>query len=464
MKSLLAFVIVAAIAIRISGVATPPIWFDEQMSLMEANGITYSPAFLNTAEFTHADFNAEKKIANAITANVGRDSGNGILYTAGLYLWTSLFGNATITVRLLSVIFSALSILVVYRLTLLLMPEGNAAMIAAFFLSIHHMSVLSAVEARPYALAILLVSLSTYLFYRICTLSGSPLIAIGYGVVSGLALLAHYFSFSILLSQIIIAIVFFRSAIVWKKLLTGAVVTLAIVAVWMFVGGIEGLEIMARRNLEFQAMTLAYPDHSLYGKTSPQKLVTGFLQMCTHILGIGFQYGGFRVREALVFLLVPLLLVWTNRKVIGARSHTLLQLSLMIIVMPVISLVLAIRSGHMISFQGVYANFAVPFAAILFGIIFGTTFSEKKILTSVLWISYLAILGTSVWLALSKGRTIRSENVSDYSATAREIESAYVPGTTVIFHSFDEAVLNNLYFTNPNIIQRIDSSALSTKP
>lgn len=87
------------------------------------------------------------------------------LYFAILWIWSHIFGSSEISVRLPSVIFGVLTVVV----TFLIAKEYSKkiALIAALLLAIAPLHIYYSQEARPYALAAFTVSLSFYFFLKV---------------------------------------------------------------------------------------------------------------------------------------------------------------------------------------------------------------------------------------------------------------------------------------------------------
>jgi mannosyltransferase len=127
------------------------------------------------------------------------DSFNGLYYGL-LHLWTR-WGEGEAWLRLPSVSFGIGAVYVLFVLNRRLFGS-TTAVIASILLAINPFFVRYLQEARPYALALFLVVLATYLF--ILALENSSMVRwIAYGGVCGLAIWAHFFSAWVIASHII---------------------------------------------------------------------------------------------------------------------------------------------------------------------------------------------------------------------------------------------------------------------
>jgi hypothetical protein len=151
------------------------LWYDETFSLMNAR--------LPFGEMTHR------------LMLLGETSPP--LYTVLLHFWIKL-GTSDAHVKLFSVLFGVASIWAIY---LLARRVGNslAALVSCLLLSVSESAIYYSIEARPYALFLLLSLLSTYSF--LCALNeprakrrfGSKTIWAGYIVVTAMAVYTHWF-------------------------------------------------------------------------------------------------------------------------------------------------------------------------------------------------------------------------------------------------------------------------------
>ena len=112
------------------------LWIDEEQSVLEANGIRKELSFSTQHVFSNADVKAEKNFHNVIESVIERDSGNGVLYELLLSGWTESFGNSGMSVRMVSVIFSLLTVIAVFYLGRDLAGTDVAGCLSAFIFSI----------------------------------------------------------------------------------------------------------------------------------------------------------------------------------------------------------------------------------------------------------------------------------------------------------------------------------------
>ena len=453
---LLVVILLVAAAIRLFDLGERVLWIDEQQTVLEANGIGENVSFSLENGFTSQEFKNEKGISNMIRANAERDSGNGFFYIMMVSWWTGFFGNSNLSVRMVSVIFSLLTSVVIFYLARDLFESENVAYWSSFLFSIHHLSFISGQEARSYAIGTFLITLSTALFFRICNWDGKPrgLEIFSFGLCSGLALLSHYLTCYIIFSQVLVAVLFYRKAAVWKSLVGAGFLASLVVLCWMVNGGLYGLKFMGARSEMYHTLSLMDPGNAFYGKADFRTIVTGLFQMITHLFGIGFQYGGLRIREAIPFLVIPSLILFLNIKMLKERKESYIPLIILGLAAPLFAMLLAIMSGHTVSFQVLYANFSLAFVCIILGSLFESTWRNGGLLSRSMVVAYLLMMSASSLFIMVKERHDAGES-RNLEAVAKELESNYQPGDTLIFATSQEALLRNLYFRNPAIFQKV---------
>ena len=164
-------ILALAFGLRIFGLDDHGIWHDEKVSISHAIGATYVEDSLIAANITSGDLQQFWRYSHDFFKKVEiitkASGGNALFYDLTLYAWIELFGLSDFSVRFLSVLFSLLSIIMIYKLAELMTNNKNIAFLAAFLLSISHLSIEYSHEARTYAMATFLVLSSTILFYKI---------------------------------------------------------------------------------------------------------------------------------------------------------------------------------------------------------------------------------------------------------------------------------------------------------
>ena len=122
------------------------------------------------------------------------------LYYTLLHYWVLIFGESEVAIRSLSVVFAILTVPAIYALGTRVVGR-EASLAAALLLAVNPFFIRYAQETRAYSLALLLVTVSSYLFLRELDQPSSSTRA-GYVVVTALSIYAHFFAVFVLLVQI----------------------------------------------------------------------------------------------------------------------------------------------------------------------------------------------------------------------------------------------------------------------
>ena len=141
---------------------------------------------------------------------------NMVLYYAMLRGWMHL-GRSEFLIRLLSVLFAAATIPVVYCLGVRLFKRSTA-LLACLLLAVHPADLVLSQRARSYPLVILLVTVSSLFFLRLIEKPtwGD---AISYAVVSAAAVYSHFFALLIITAHWLSLAFQPKQSLPWKKLL-----------------------------------------------------------------------------------------------------------------------------------------------------------------------------------------------------------------------------------------------------
>lgn len=464
MKFFFLFVILVSFWFKIYHIEDRSLTWDEMETFLEANGIGYKVSFRPYAGFTSGDFQKERKFKNSVQALISRDSGNGIVYISMLYVWMKSWGNSSATIRSLSLLFSMLTVFMVYLLAMELFKDRNTSFWCASVFCFHELAVQYSTEARAYSVAAFFCVVTVWLFFKLVNGSQSKnyLLIFFFALSTSMALLSHYFSSFIIIALIVIALLYLRNVNAWKNLIASSIFVFIVVLLWLFTGGLEGLDVMHLRNEDYRQLSLADPENSFYGRTTLSSAVGGFLQMVTHTFGIGFQKMGMEVRYSCLFLILPGLLFFLNKKEIVKNKNEVVSLIILSLIIPLIAVFLAYSSGHIISFQTLYLNFSVPFSCILIGFLVSISIKagNKKTVIPALLFYLVLFLSNYPNLFLKE----EQKQGMQYELEARRMEAPLL-SDTIKFNSLLNAYYLNLFFTRKDIIQKVDSLTVSkSKP
>jgi len=111
-------------------------------------------------------------------------------YNYILWIWTKIFGTSEVALRSLSVLAMLAAVYVLYRIAREFF-ETSVAVAACVVFCLHPIVVYAAIDARPYAFAVLVVNGATLCFLRWMRVRGSKHVILA-GVTSGLIFYFHY--------------------------------------------------------------------------------------------------------------------------------------------------------------------------------------------------------------------------------------------------------------------------------
>ncbi len=197
---LLVLVLLLAFYLRIDDLGNWPVRWDEAFSVWEAQ-----MGFVEGTDFTARDVHPP-------------------LYFWLLHIWVRLTGSSEFAIRMLSVLPSLITILVVYAITLRLSRQRLAALLAMLLITTSPYHIHWSQDARMYALATLFTSLTIYAFLR----SRTRLF-----VISGiLSVLSHYYGAIVVAVIVLHEAMFGRERRARRQWYAAAAVISAVFMVW----------------------------------------------------------------------------------------------------------------------------------------------------------------------------------------------------------------------------------------
>ena len=462
LRAALLVALVAASVLRVAAIGRRSLWFDEILSITNATGGAVGESIVGsdgTATFVPADLWRQDTVPNVLGTLTWQDNGNGVVYGLLLHWWVSVFGAGDAVVRLPSAIAGVVVVVMVYRLGLLLFTPAVARS-AALLALIHPLLIRYSQEARSYALATALTLIATECLLRLpVNAQRSPIRSgLGYGALAGAALLTHYLTASVFLAHGALAVARVRDGRAWKALLVAAMTAAVVVAVWMPLGGTEGLGRIANANAAYRHEALAGDE---FARPSELRHVAeGIVQMTTAMSGIALQAAGLRLRYLAFVLALPLVVIaggLVSQRLAG-RSDSAAAVATLAASAPVCGLILAVRAGHVLPFQALYGNFATPYVLLLLGAGLVAAFPG----TAGRWswhapaaLAFLAVFFVSATIPYRDLPWVRPSN--PYAEVAHGIARAAVPGDLVSFRTDPDARLVTLHLpVGVTVTERVD--------
>lgn len=175
-KFIFVIAIIIGICLRFVNIDYKVYWSDEAFTSLRISGYTEKELFEHDFQgnvITVEDFrkkyqevNEQKNVTNTVIGLGQEEAQLTPLYFVMVRIWSQLFGSGIWSIRLLSVIFSLISIAGIYWLCLELFKTHLAGQIAAILMSVSPFQVLFAQEARPYSLWTLMILLSSVAILR----------------------------------------------------------------------------------------------------------------------------------------------------------------------------------------------------------------------------------------------------------------------------------------------------------
>ncbi|HLB64647.1 MAG TPA: glycosyltransferase family 39 protein [Anaerolineales bacterium] len=175
----LPLVLVLALLVRLPGLASRPLWYDEAF------------AVLFSAEGPAAMLRGTLEVEGGMAADV-----HPIFYYTLLWGWQNLVGNSPAAVRALSLILGIATVACGYGLSRSLFGRRTAAATAAL-LALSPFQVHYSQETRMYALLALVLTAATWVFLRALR-SGQARDYAAFGVLAACAMYAHNLAFTYL--------------------------------------------------------------------------------------------------------------------------------------------------------------------------------------------------------------------------------------------------------------------------
>ena len=385
---LLAAIVVLALSIRLTALASDDIWGDELGSVLAATGQTailpYDPRTvtaeqymlstvpdleLHDGTFTPADCWRKNRLGNVIAATNQFDCGNGILHTVLLHFWIPWFGTSDASVRLPSLIFGCLTVLLGYWGFSQTFPSVNrvGALVAALLSGVQPSLCWASREARPYALAVFFSFLGTLLLIRALRKAEEyaypPLLYLGYSLIAAATLLLHFLTVYIFLTHILFACMFIRDRKVWVRLAASGLLTAILVSTWMSLSGAFDFHHCMQVH---DQIWKTRAEQGTFGKTAtPQHL---WEELRRTMISIGNLSWVPRSCAAYMFPIgmgIYLALgAYAWRKLPRFERRNLVLMVLLILSGSVFALVLSLNSGHTLPFLPRYGTFVLPYAAL----------------------------------------------------------------------------------------------------
>jgi len=447
-------------AVRFWGLGAHSLWCDEFLSVASATGGSLvSPIAPGAPTFTGEDFWRANTLAGLREAVARQDGGNGVLHAVALHCWVALFGTSDASVRALSALAGVGLVLLAYALARTLWSDG-VAVAGTVLLSLHPMLVHYSREARGYALATAFALAATCVFVRLGREGDAVRArfdAVAYGLLTAAALLSHYLVAAIFAGHLVFALWRVRERRVWKSLAVGWALAVVAVALWMGMGGAEGLHRMGARNEMFRRRVEQQTARRARLPTIPN-LAHDLAVIGEHLTGNEVERGAPLSPADTLLLLVPVVLVaaaW-RRKPAAGSGHLLL--AILAIAAPVQAVVLALWAGHTTALIPRYALFSAPYLLLLMAAGLSTIASGRgawRVATAAAAVVLAALWARSLPRVGRDAPQFRPPNA--YAEGAARLAAVALPGDVVVHPHWESARLCALYLPRgARLVQRVE--------
>lgn len=510
-RAALASVVLLSFCLGFCGLGDAGTWPDEGLALLEATG--QSPAMpdrpemttylqsmmyvpdqvtLSQGTFRPADLWRKNSVPNVLRTGLYFDNGNGRAYALLLHFWVKAFGLSSVSVRLTSVIFTCATVMLVYFLVGYAAADDRLALLASLLTALSPLLIVQSRVGRSHSMAAFCATCSTLFMWHLLWGRKPPRLvtAIGYGVISSLAVAAHFFTLYVLAAQVLFVAGYChwtgKVQIPWRHLL---IAFMAAVAVASFFGanglrnGLQRGALQERRRVESETQRLLsdtrVPRSNQTILITPSNVASEMTHLLAHLFNVRSAVASPKWRSSRTVVLFLLLLslgtpaiylaalrcgylfaqdstkrvVWLCMAIVacgiaystimavfvmktiipfGARSHLWM--------IPCISVLLAVALRGVLSWPPL---FRYPSLGVL----------------AIQWLLFGAIALRSVFI-VGYAESIQVRLPTGNYETAERIRAVYRPGDVVEYQQWDDAVKVNLYLQGTDVVQRVDTSYL----
>lgn len=441
------------------------LWYDEVISAAISVGSPLEyPLVGGDTTFTAADLWAGNNLSQVLRAIILEDGGNAPVYSFLLHWWVQTAGMSESSLRLPSVIAGTMALPLLFLLARRLFGAPAAGWATAIA-TVHPLLIGASRVNRSYALAVLLVIAATHCYVHLidhlrADSKRAGWWAMGYGLVSGLALLTHYLTASVIAAHLLFSLLRIRGSRNWVHLMLAWLVVIGVLGSWYQLGGRAGMRETARRNRNYQQRAadpapgekLALPLNLRYG-------AAGISQFTLALMGATGQ--GHRLLPMMILLLPPVLLAFIARHKQNGKAVEWLNAYLFISLLSAAGLALgfalALLSGHIISFQITYASITAPFAVIWIGsglsrVWTTTSFAFK-------WCLALMLLLIPSYFSVRQHQSPRVSVPESYRQAIAAAQKVAREGDIVEYGCWETARYCNLYTkSDSRLVQRVNTN------
>ncbi len=285
----LLLIMLFALSLRVYHLDKHGIFFDEKATMLISQGITqegsnqYDVFNANKFTFTNLEFWKNKTIADYYESMRRSDIGNSPFYYLTLHYWTKLTNTSDFYARLLSVIFSVLTIAVLYFFVARFFQSYFLALIASFLTAIEPFFITYSQQARNYSLTFFLTLLASFFFLRALEKSKKKqkveIWFVLYALTMGLGLLSHFLAATVLLAHGLYLLLFVRDWKSWYKAAVAAIIAIGLLGCWVAFGaGDWTLRTLNYQSAVYLECAINRPYNNPYGTILPATIKNVFVK------------------------------------------------------------------------------------------------------------------------------------------------------------------------------------------
>jgi len=292
---ILAGILVLAFFLRFHNIDEHGLAGDEKYSLFVSQFVSYegnnqrnSVRKPDSPYFTPEEFWSEKNIHDFFDSIARVDTGNGSLYTYTLHFWSKIVGLKDGNLRLLSLIFNLLTVVLIFVFVSAHIQSNETALLSAFLAAISPFYINYSQVARNYAMLFFFALLATHLFLIIIkrekNKQKSTLYYLFYGLSALACELCHISTFPLFLIHGLYVLIYVRQLRVWISLCLAMLIPAAGVFAWLKSEGGQWLfEYVQNSTKVYNYLAQNSPDEYLSVATIPN-----ILKQLRHVVSSAF--------------------------------------------------------------------------------------------------------------------------------------------------------------------------------
>ena len=245
---ILLLITVLAFGLRTYNLDKHGIFFDEKASVLVSQGMAmegntqkncfYTP---EKTTFTPKEFWTDKSLEDYYDAIRRSDIGNSPFYYVILHNWINIFGISDYSIRFLSVLFSCLTIILLFFFIKEHFKNLSLALLSCFLMAIEPFFIAYSQQARNYSLSFFLTLLATHIFLKIIKNEENGVkknsLYWFYGILSALCLLSHFLTVTVFMAHGLYVLLFVRKTRPWILLPISLSIGALAFGYWILYGG-----------------------------------------------------------------------------------------------------------------------------------------------------------------------------------------------------------------------------------